>query len=125
MQVPSSAAIGPLAQRVDLFRPAGGASKPRSHGEAPATGTTYSYGYDSNGRYTASLSAFIGLTTAYDADNVYLAVQQSRALDTVAQTSNQTAAARGVDRLPMDNAVKTALLNVPLDASARSAMNQT
>jgi fibronectin-binding autotransporter adhesin len=71
-----------------------------------------------------ALSAFIGLSTAYDANNAYLAVEQSRALDTVAQTSNQTSTARGVDSLPVDNAVKGAMLNLPDDASARGALNQ-
>jgi fibronectin-binding autotransporter adhesin len=71
-----------------------------------------------------ALSAFIGLSAAYDANNAYLAVQQSRALDTVAQTSNQASTARGVDSLPVDNAVKTAMLNLPDDASARGALNQ-
>jgi fibronectin-binding autotransporter adhesin len=81
-----------------------------------------------NGAFTltgdTALSAFIGLAAAYDANNAYLSVQQSRALDTVAQTSNQTSTARGVDSLSVDNAVKTAMLNLPDDASARSALNQ-
>lgn len=71
-----------------------------------------------------ALSSFLALGTAYDANNAYLVVQQSRAIDTVAQSRNQGAAARGVDSLPVSNGLKTAVLNLPSDAAARAALDQ-
>jgi fibronectin-binding autotransporter adhesin len=71
-----------------------------------------------------AMSSFLGLTAAYDANNAYLVVEQSRAIDTVAQTHNQRATAGGVDSLPISNALKTAVLNLPSDAAARGALDQ-
>ncbi len=73
---------------------------------------------------TGALSAFLGLDDAYDANNVYLTVEQVRALAEAAQTPNQTAAATGADRLAEDNALRTALVNLADDPTARAAFDQ-
>jgi fibronectin-binding autotransporter adhesin len=71
-----------------------------------------------------ALSSFLGLTDTYDANNAYLVVQQSRPIASVAETGNQAATAGGVDSLPADNPLKSAVLNLADDASARGALDQ-
>jgi fibronectin-binding autotransporter adhesin len=71
-----------------------------------------------------ALSSFLGLTDTYDANNAYLVVQQSRPIASAAETGNQAATAGGVDSLPTDNPLKTAVLNLADDAAARGALDR-
>lgn len=71
-----------------------------------------------------SLSAFLGLKDSYDARNVYLTVDQVRPFRAVAWTWNQTVTAEAADGLPADNVIRTTLLNLPDEASARTAFDQ-
>jgi outer membrane autotransporter protein len=82
-----------------------------------------------SGRYTVTgqtsgVSAFLGLRDSYDANNAYLTVVQTRDPVTAATTPNQVAVATAIDTLPVTNPVNTAVLNLPDDASARSAFDQ-
>jgi len=80
------------------------------------------------GTYTLSgntnLSAVLGLDAAYDAQHVYLDVVQTRALNAIAGTRNQTAALTGVQSLPTSNALFTVVTNLPNDGQVRAAADQ-
>ncbi len=72
-----------------------------------------------------ALSAFLGLADEYDANNAYLTVEQTRALNEAACGSrNQLAVAGGADSRPNNSPLKGALLMSPDDASACKAFGQ-
>ncbi|MBY4897138.1 autotransporter-associated beta strand repeat-containing protein [Cupriavidus sp. AU9028] len=71
-----------------------------------------------------AVTAFLGLRGDYDANNAYLVVQQSRAIEDAGQTPNQQATGRGVESLPAGSGLKDAVLNLADDATARSALDQ-
>ncbi len=70
------------------------------------------------------ISAFLGFSAAYDNNNVYVDVLQTRSLTAAAQTANQLNAAAGLGTLPASGALSTAILNLPSDAAARVAFDQ-
>lgn len=70
------------------------------------------------------ISAFLGFAAAYDNNNVYVDVLQSRSFTAAAQTANQLNTAAGLGTLPASGALSTAILNLPNDATARAAFDQ-
>ncbi|WP_232823663.1 autotransporter domain-containing protein [Dyella sp. C9] len=70
---------------------------------------------------TGSLSAVLGLATAYDAQHVYLEVVQQRSLASFGGTRNETAALEGLQSLPASNPVFTAVANLPSAEAIRAA----
>jgi outer membrane autotransporter protein len=70
------------------------------------------------------ISAFLSLTASYDAHNAYLDVAQSRSLTQASRTGPQIAVAGYIQSLPTSNALFVAAVNLPTDASARSAFDQ-
>ncbi len=76
------------------------------------------------GTYTltgdTAVSAFLGLVDAYDANNVYLKVVQTRDPGTIAQTPNQGSTAGAIGGTGVQNPV----LNSPNDGAARNALDQ-
>ena len=81
-----------------------------------------------SGTYTLTgdtqISAFLGFSAAYDNNNVYVDVLQTRSLTAAAQTANQLNTAAGLGTLPASGALSTAILNLPSDAAARVAFDQ-
>ncbi|KAA0182580.1 autotransporter domain-containing protein, partial [Cupriavidus gilardii] len=81
-----------------------------------------------NGRFAlagdTAVTAFLGLTGDYDANNAYLVVQQSRAIDDAGQTPNQVQVGRGLESLPGNDPLKNAVLNLGDDATPRNALDQ-
>ncbi|TAJ88272.1 autotransporter domain-containing protein [Reyranella sp.] len=81
-----------------------------------------------SGTYTLTgdtqISAFLGFAAAYDNNNVYVDVLQTRSLTAAAQTANQLNTAAGLGTLPASGALSTAILNLPSDAAARVAFDQ-
>ncbi|WP_429597337.1 autotransporter domain-containing protein [Variovorax sp. PvP013] len=80
------------------------------------------------GTYTLTgetdVSAFYALGATYDANHVYLDTVQVRPLAAAAATINQTAAARGVQGLPLVKGLPTAIGSLRTDADARRAFDQ-
>jgi outer membrane autotransporter protein len=68
-------------------------------------------------------SAFLRIEDEYDAQNVYLNVNQVRALASAALTGNQAALAAALDGAPDDDALRIALLNSVDDAMARAGFD--
>lgn len=69
------------------------------------------------------VSAFVGVVPAYDANNVFLDVAQTRAFAAAGSTPNQIAAASGADNAG-NRAMYQAIAYLPDDASARAAFDQ-
>ncbi|AIF48277.1 autotransporter outer membrane beta-barrel domain-containing protein [Dyella japonica] len=80
------------------------------------------------GTYTlggnTTLSAVLGIATAYDAQHVYLDVVQNRSLGSVGATRNEVSTLNGVQSLAANNAIFAAVANLPSDAAIRSAADQ-
>jgi outer membrane autotransporter protein len=70
----------------------------------------------------ARVSAFIGLTPSYDANNVYLNVARNRAFAAAGATPNQIAAATGADNAG-NGAMYTAIAYLQTDAEAQAAFD--
>lgn len=70
------------------------------------------------------ITAFLGLATAYDPNNVYIDILQNRPFTAAAQTANQFGTAVGLGTLPASGALGSAILNLPSDAAARVAFDQ-
>lgn len=81
-----------------------------------------------NGAYAlagaTSISAFFGVTATYDANHVYLTVQQTNSLAGAALTPNQTAVSTALDMLPPQNLLFDAVASLPTLAAARTAFDQ-
>ncbi len=69
------------------------------------------------------VSAFVNLQAAYDANNVYLDVAQTRRFAAAGATPNQIAAATGVDNAG-NGALYEAIAMLPTDAAAQAAFDQ-
>ncbi|WP_430392387.1 autotransporter outer membrane beta-barrel domain-containing protein [Dyella sp. 20L07] len=80
------------------------------------------------GTYTlggnTTLSAVLGIATAYDAQHVYLDVVQNRSLGSIGGTYNQVATLNGVQSQAATGTVFTAVANLPSDAAVRGAADQ-
>jgi outer membrane autotransporter protein len=80
------------------------------------------------GTYTlggnTTLSAVLGIATAYDAQHVYLDVVQNRSLSSVGSTRNEVAALSGVQSMPAASSLFTTVANLPSDAAVRGAADQ-
>ncbi|GGL29525.1 autotransporter domain-containing protein [Caulobacter rhizosphaerae] len=72
----------------------------------------------------ANPSYFLGLRAAYDANNVYLDVVQSRSFASVGATANQSAVGAALDGLPASSALAAAALMLPDETSAQVALDQ-
>ena len=68
------------------------------------------------------VSAFIGVTPSYDANNVYLNVARNRAFAAAGATPNQIAAASGADNAG-NGAMYTAIAYLQTDAEAQAAFD--
>lgn len=81
-----------------------------------------------SGTYTLTgdtqISAFLGFAAAYDTNNVYVDVLQTRSVTAAAQTANQLGTAAGLGTLPTSGTLSSAILNLPNDAAARAAFDQ-
>lgn len=66
---------------------------------------------------------FVRLAAAYDANNVYLDIVQSRTFASVGQTPNQVAVGAGADSLPATSPLVAALFVLPDGDSARAAFD--
>jgi fibronectin-binding autotransporter adhesin len=81
-----------------------------------------------NGIYTlagaTSISAFLGVAATYDADHIYLSVQQTGSLAAAALTPNQKAVSSALDALPRQNLLFDAVASLPTLAAARTAFDQ-
>jgi outer membrane autotransporter protein len=71
-----------------------------------------------------SISAFFGVTASYDANHVYLTVQQTGSLAAAALTPNQKAVSTALDALPAQNVLFDAVASLPTFAAARTAFDQ-
>jgi fibronectin-binding autotransporter adhesin len=80
------------------------------------------------GTYTVAgdtfVSAFAGVVGAYDANDAFLEVAQTRPLTAAAQTPNEGAVASGAQSLAADNPLKGALVMLQDDIAARNAFGQ-
>ena len=79
--------------------------------------------YDLGGE-TTSVSSFLALKDTYDANTVYLTVMQTRSIDDLTGTPNEVATGHGLNPLPGSNPITTAVLNLPTDDDARSALDK-
>ena len=70
------------------------------------------------------LTAFVGFVAAYDPNNVYVDVLQTRSFTAAAQTSNQLNTAAGLGTLPTSGSLSSAILALPSDAVAQYAFDQ-
>ncbi|WP_336813327.1 autotransporter outer membrane beta-barrel domain-containing protein [Bosea sp. MMO-172] len=76
------------------------------------------------------ISAFVGVTASYDANNAYLDLSRMRDFADAGATRNQKAAAYGIQSIsggnPLftGNALYNAILALPTDATARNAFDQ-
>lgn len=70
------------------------------------------------------LTAFAGVADGYTPTSAYLEFAQMRALADAGETPNQIATAGGADSLAVANPVRTALVLLPDDATARAAFDQ-
>lgn len=77
----------------------------------------------SNVSLGSSRSAFLTPSLRYDANNVFLAIDQTAALDSAGATPNQIATARGLDSLAAGNPLLEAVLQLDA-AAARAAFDQ-
>ncbi|AOO80988.1 autotransporter outer membrane beta-barrel domain-containing protein [Bosea vaviloviae] len=84
-----------------------------------STGLTGSYGFSEQ-----VLSPFLTLRDAYDANNAYLTVIQTRTVASAGSTGNQAEVGRGVDSLPSSNSIQTSMINQPTLDAARTALDQ-
>jgi outer membrane autotransporter protein len=84
-----------------------------------STGLTGTYGFPEQ-----VLTAFLSLRDAYDANNAYLAVVQTRSVGEVGTTPNEVEVGKGVDSLPTGNPVQGGVLNQPSVDAARRALNE-
>ncbi|NVO16435.1 MAG: autotransporter outer membrane beta-barrel domain-containing protein [Rhodoplanes sp.] len=71
-----------------------------------------------------TMSAFVTAIAAYDANNVYLDLTQTRAFTAAALTANQYSAAAGIGSSPTGSALYSALAFLPTDQAARAAIDQ-
>jgi uncharacterized protein with beta-barrel porin domain len=71
-----------------------------------------------------SPSAFLTLRDAYDANNAYLLVEQTRQLGAAASTASQQAVADGLQSAGPGNAAFNAVANLPDDTAAAEAFDQ-
>jgi outer membrane autotransporter protein len=80
------------------------------------------------GSYTLTgdtrLSNFLGLALSYGPRGVYLDVAKTRTFTSAGATSNQMAAGRGLDSLPLSNSLVGAVAVMGDDATAAAALNQ-
>ncbi|WP_161525827.1 autotransporter domain-containing protein [Zymomonas mobilis] len=80
-----------------------------------------------SGNYTltgdTALSAFYGLGTTYDANNVYLEVKQDHLFVEEGKTSNQIAVAGGLDSLASNSVIKNVVGSLMTGDQARQAFN--
>lgn len=70
------------------------------------------------------LTPFLNLRDAYDANNAYLTVIQTRTAGSIGTTPNETETGKGVDSLPSGNPVQSGVLNQASIDAARQALNQ-
>lgn len=70
------------------------------------------------------ITAFVGFVAAYDPNNVYIDVLQTRSFTAAAQTSNQLNTAAALGTLPTSGALSSAILGLPTDAVAQYAFDQ-
>lgn len=120
-----------VSGQATLASGAGVALAPASAGQLYQRGARYtvlSASQGVNGTYTLSgnttLSAVLGIATAYDAQHVYLDVVQNRNLGSIGDTRNQIATLDGVQSQAPTAALFTAVANLPNDAAIRAAANQ-
>lgn len=71
-----------------------------------------------------AVSAFYDLVAAYDATAAYLTVSQTTSFEEAAKTRNQKAVGQGLESLPEDNAMRSAVGMLPSYADARAAFDQ-
>ncbi|WP_332684604.1 autotransporter family protein [Bosea sp. (in: a-proteobacteria)] len=84
-----------------------------------STGLTGTYGFGDQ-----ILTPFLNLRDAYDANNAYLTVIQTRTAGSIGTTPNETAIGKSVDSLPTGNSVQSGVLNQASIDAARLALNQ-
>lgn len=93
-----------------------------------ASGAVLDIGQPETGVYAlagnTSISAFYGVTSSYDANHVYLTVQQTTSLSAAALTPNQIAVGGALDTLPRQNLMFDAVASLPTFAAARAAFEQ-
>ncbi len=83
-----------------------------------------------NGRYSAltgdvgQVSSFFSVVDAYDANNAYLDVTQSRGFAAAALTPNRIAVANGAQSLPVNSVLFNAIGSLQSDGAAQLAFNQ-
>jgi len=78
------------------------------------------------GRYDdpVPFSQYLALQESQDANNIYLTMVQTADLASAATTPNQQGVAQAVDALPDSDPVKTGVLNVPDETTARDAFDK-
>jgi outer membrane autotransporter protein len=81
-----------------------------------------------SGTYTLSgstqISNFLGLKLAYDANDIYLDVAQTKSFASAGATKNQIDTGAGLDTLPTTNPIVGAVVVMPDDATADAAFDQ-
>jgi len=117
--------------QASLAQGAGIALAPVSSGALYTKGARYTVltaNQGVTGTYTlggnTTLSAVLGIATAYDAQHVYLDVVQNRSLMDVGSTRNEVSTLGGVQSLPAASSIFTAVANLPTDAAIRGAADQ-
>jgi outer membrane autotransporter protein len=71
-----------------------------------------------------TISPFLALDDAYDDNNAYLTVVQTRSLTEAASSANQIAVAEALESTPPGNGALAALLSLPDDEAAADALDQ-
>lgn len=84
-----------------------------------STGLTGNYGFGEQ-----VMTPFLSLRDAYDVNNAYLTVIQTRTVGEVGTTPNQIEVGNSVDSLPANNPVQSGLLNQTSIDAARNALDQ-
>ncbi|WP_436095183.1 autotransporter outer membrane beta-barrel domain-containing protein [Bosea sp. LjRoot237] len=84
-----------------------------------STGLTGSYGFGDQ-----VLTPFLNLRDAYDANNAYLTVIQTRTVGSIGTTPNQIEVGKSVDSLPAGNPIQSGMINQPTLDAARNALDQ-